>query len=517
MGRRELWLKAKRSLIESYRDTGFKTEQDVYDFVRYGLYEPRVGTKHNCTTPDHVSPMQFVSDALLDRVRDYIVWANRGGSKSYLSGLITWTKSSFTPNLETVILGGSLEQSEKAYNAMTSFWDITNLQPAYLFDAPNQRTTEWRNKSRVHILCASTRSTRGPHPQSLIMDEIDEMDEEVYNSALSQPQSKYGIPASLGKLSTNHYSGGVMDKALAKAQESNTRVYKWCVWECLQSCRDYSCSTCKLTAYCPGQHMKDADGYYRLEDFISKLYHLSLTTLQLEWLCIKIGRDDLIYGQFDLELHSSLNLPGYAESLPVLLSIDWGGTSPFSVGAWQKFDFGWVRIDEVYMGNTTNSKVLSECKLKPWWSHVVGGVADPSRVDLIGEWAQEGIRLMPANNAVQPGIDATRNAMRPLIGAPLFFVNRRCQAWINEVLGYREKGGRPVKEMDHAMDETRYFTMWQMEPRPARSGTIYHAGMKKEEVKPAQPAIAVAPEPPLTAELRALKEKYQPRLGRVIR
>lgn len=67
------------------------------------------------------------------------------------------------------------------------------------------------------------------------------------------------------------------------------------------------------------------------------------------------------------------------------------------------------------------------------------------------------------------------------------------------------------------MDETRYFTMWQMEPRPARSGTIHHAGMKKEEVKPAQPAIAVAPEPPLTAELRALKEKYQPRLGRVIR
>jgi hypothetical protein len=438
-----------------------------------------VGTRRNCRHEDHVAPFRFLADVLLGRVTDFIVWANRSGSKSYLAALITWVASSFKSQLETHILGGSLAQSDKVYKAMDEFWRSTGLQDTYLQAEPTKHLTTWRNLSSVSVLTASTRSTRGPHPQRLIMDEIDEMAEDVYISALSQPQSKAGHPSMLGKLSTNHRWGGMMDKAVAAARAAGTPFYKWCIWEALRSCRDYSCSMCKVSSFCPGTHMKEADGYYEIEDFIKKISDLNEMTLRVEWFCEKIGRSDLVYGQdFDESLHSPLDLPGFNESLPVLLSIDFGGIHPFSVGVWQQFSFGWVRVDEVYMANTTNGAVLEECGRRPWWKNVEAAVADPSRADLIKEWEDAGITVVPADNSVEAGLEAQRAALRPISGVPKIFVNRRCQAWLREVESYYEKNGRPVKENDHAMDETRYFCLWVLKPRHVRKGKIYIAGQQ---------------------------------------
>ena len=36
-------------------------------------------------------------------------------------------------------------------------------------------------------LTASQKSVRGPHPPSLLLDEIDEMDLEIFDAALGQP------------------------------------------------------------------------------------------------------------------------------------------------------------------------------------------------------------------------------------------------------------------------------------------------------------------------------------------
>jgi len=368
--------------------------------------------------------------------------------------------------LETTILGGSLEQSEKSYKAMNDFWEATELSSKYLKHEPMKTKTEWTNGSIASVLTASTKSARGPHPQRLIMDEIDEMDEVVYAAALSQPQSKHGIPASLGQLSTNHKMGGVMDMAIERAIESGIKIYRWCIWECLQSCKDYKCSTCKLSSYCPGKHMKKADGYYHIDDLVQKLYTLSEYTLQVEWFCEKIGRDDLVYGaQYDDEINSPNDLPVFDPTKPVRISIDWGGTNPFSCGVWQQFkSLGWVRVDEVYMGNTTNARFMKECKSRPWWKKVKEGVADPARSDLIREWRDDGVDLFKGKGDVEEGIEAVRDCLSPVLGKPKFYVNRRCRAWRTEVGQYSEKNGKPIKEHDHAMDETRYFVARWIKP-----------------------------------------------------
>jgi hypothetical protein len=474
-----------------------------------------IGSCVNCGSEDHVSPFRFLADVLLGHVPDFIVWANRSGSKSYLAALITWVRSLMTPGLETTILGGSFEQSERVYKAMDEFWEVTGMRDDLLDGEPTRRLTRWKNGSQVSVLTASERSTRGPHPQALIMDEIDVMALDVYTSALSQPQTKRGVGSSLGRLSTNHRTGGVMDMALAQATAAGHRIYRWCIWECLKSCRDYSCSTCKVTAWCPGTHMKEADGYYELEDFIKKVADLSEPMLQTEWLCRKVGRSDLVYGaQFNLEVNSPLDLPGFNPDLPVLLSIDWGGSNPFSVGVWQQMEFGGeglvahIRVDEVYMPGT-NQGVLAECRQRPWWANVPkrdqflnGGVADPSRPDLIEEWRDANVILVPANNDVDQGIEAVRVGLRPMIGRATLYAVRQCQAWLREIQSYAQRNGRPVKEGDHAMDETRYYALWQI-GRPARRGRVYYTGMAPRIAKTAAPppapilapAISTSPTP----------------------
>lgn len=480
-----------RRVVEYYRRRGLQDPRDVDTLIHYGLKEPIIGTRVNCKHEDHRAPFTFVSDVLLDKVYNALVWANRSGSKSYLAALITWVKSSFNALLETCILGGSFSQSQKSYKAMKDFWRTTGLQDAYLLEEPLVERTMWKNGSIASVLTASTKSTRGPHPQRLIMDEIDEMDPDVYTSALSQPQSKHGLKLGLLKLSTNHNIGGVMDEAVTKAAAAGTPFYKWCIWECLKPCSDYSCSTCKLSSYCPGEQMKTANGYYEVDDLIQKLYELNELTLLVEWFCEKIGRDDLVYGrQFDMTIHCPLDLPDFNDQLPVELSIDWGGTSPFSVGAWQRIDgIGWIRFDEIYLSHITNQELISIAKKRPWWKCVRHAVVDPSRQDLVQEWMAEGVEVINADNAVDAGIETQRNALRPVLGRPFFYVRRdRCKDWIREVQSYYEKRGRPVKENDHAQDETRYFLRWVMEKLGEVVGQVWHAGMapKKEDQEKAK-------------------------------
>jgi hypothetical protein len=457
----------QQSRIRQYLEEGIRTEDNLR--VLLGLLkEPKIGTKVICGKSDHSSIFQFLYEVISCAVLDYIVWGNRSGSKSYLAGLITWFLSGRFPLLETSILGGSEAQSEKSYKAMESFWCISNLYDI-LKKEPLITKTEWLNGSVANILTASQRSVRGPHPQRLILDEVDEMDFEIFQASLSQPLSKHNIPSSTGIYSTNHNIGGTMDKALAIAEEKGGyKVYKHCVWECIESCRDYNCSTCPLSSICPGPQVKEADGYYKITDLIKILHTTSWETFQREWLCEKVGRGDLVYQhEFDEEIHCPLSLPGFDPKQYVYISIDWGGVNPFSVGAWQYFETlqAWIRIDEVYMGNTKNPDVIKKCSEKIWWNNIVGGIADPSRADLIAEWNSalpKGIGIQQANNEVDAGVEAVKNALRPVLGNPKIYFNRICVNTRRELLTYKIKNNKIVKENDHAPDEIRYFVMWKI-------------------------------------------------------
>ena len=147
----------------------------------------------------------------------------------------------------------------------------------------------------------------------LTLDELDTMDWEIMGAAMLQPLEKNNIPSFLLMLSTYHVVGGTMAKILGDAVEASTdldeddeaidtkviadsfSVFKYCIWEILESCKDYSCSTCKLSAVCPGMHMKDAVGYYTVSDLVKKMESITKSRFETELLCLRPSRRGLIF------------------------------------------------------------------------------------------------------------------------------------------------------------------------------------------------------------------------------
>ena len=472
---------AKKEIINHYltKET-LKTDQQVYEFVT-ALGAPILGTKVNCRQPDHTSPFRAVSDIITTRVNNYIVWANRGGSKTYaVGGFPTWYRSIRNPFMQTRILGGSESQSKLGYEAMRDFFRITDTEDTYLKPPGLMKTSaNFINGSEVAILTASTKSVRGPHPQVLLLDEVDEMDEEVYESALSQPQTRYGISASMGIFSTNHQVAGLMDVAVARALDQGYPVDKYCIWECLESCRDYDCP-CKLAPWCPGPHMREANGYYKIKDFIDKLSLLAVSTLERDWFCVKRGLGDLVYEQ---EYDPRINDVGIPLRLdaPVDISIDFGGTDPFSIGVWQdipdtdpRFPPGSVvRVTELYIlskdKSLHNGIVIREAMKRPWWKLIKNVIPDVGRPDLIAEWRE----ALPGadfhteeKKEIEMGVERVKAVLSPAEGLPTLYINRICTNCKREFqqYGLRKITDNSYKIMDkfnHAMDDMRYYVLWK--------------------------------------------------------
>lgn len=478
--------------------TPLRTDEDVALFTA-ALGAPILGTKVNCEQKDHTSPFRVVADVITGRVEDYIAWANRSGSKTYsIGGFCTWYKSSILNRFQTTILGGSEAQSKLSYEAMNDFFRLTETEKTLLKPPGLKKTSaDWLNGSSVSILTASTKSVRGPHTQCLLLDEVDEMDEEVYESALSIPQEKYDIPSSLGMFSTNHNVEGLMDKAVQHAEENDIKVYKYCVWECLESCKDYECSTCKLSRWCPGKQMKQADGYYKIRDFIKKLGRISEDMLSRDWFCLKIGHGDTVYlNEYKKDLHL-VSIP--LRDAPVELSLDWGGADPFSAGVWQKIadthEYGedsWVRVAELYLPSVDksvhNGIFIKEARKKPWWKYIRVVVCDSSRPDLIQQWKEalpDSVKFVLSDKkSIDDGIEVVKSVLAPADGPPHIYINRTCRDWIREVKMYRRKKITDtdwiiVDKNNHAMDETRYWVKYKF-ALPASS----YFGLIKSDISP---------------------------------
>ena len=166
----------RKQIIQKYLNEGMKTDQDVTEFLA-ALQVAVVGTKCLCGNPDHTPQFRAVSDVLRDIARYYVIWACRSGSKTFLfGGLNSWVKSCSKARYETRILGGSKDQSLLSYEAMKVFRDETDPLNSRLVRDIMQSRAEFTNKSKVSILTASVTSVRGPHPQALLLDEVDEIE-----------------------------------------------------------------------------------------------------------------------------------------------------------------------------------------------------------------------------------------------------------------------------------------------------------------------------------------------------
>jgi hypothetical protein len=198
---------------------------ELWEYV-YTLLGLRIPRRRVC--PGHRAPFDAFADAYFARTSTAVWKASRGfGGKTTLLGALALTENIGLGAVVTV-LGGSGVQSKRVLEENGKRWEWPGAPVDMLLTEPTTQQTRLRNGGSTTALMASTKSARGPHPQRLRMDEVDEMDLRILDAALGQPMSAPGVPAQTVLSSTHQYPDGTMTNVLKRVADKGWPLYEWC-------------------------------------------------------------------------------------------------------------------------------------------------------------------------------------------------------------------------------------------------------------------------------------------------
>ena len=173
---------------------------------------------------DHCAPFDFVADYIFGEIKDAIVLANRSGGKTMDFGMLDAIMAFASDETEIATVGAIQFQAQKAYDYFKGF------SQKFPFDSNIERftmkETKCHNDSSVQVLTGPMSGVNSPHPQILFLDEIDLMQWNVLQQALSMPQSKRGVEARTVLTSTRKFGAGPMQRLLDEAEDRGYKVYK---------------------------------------------------------------------------------------------------------------------------------------------------------------------------------------------------------------------------------------------------------------------------------------------------
>lgn len=195
-----------------------------------GLWGVELAYRASCAT--HATQLAIAWRAYIAEHPVIIVRASRGCGKTLLAAAIGLTTAHLL-GVEVTILGGSLEQSVRVHEHMRRMWQHPTAPRDALVGEPTRRSTVFCHGGAIHALAASSRSVRGPHPVRLILDEVDEIDPDLIDAALGQPQSRRGIRSGVLAVSTEHYTDGGMRHLREHARARGWPVIEYCWRDCL--------------------------------------------------------------------------------------------------------------------------------------------------------------------------------------------------------------------------------------------------------------------------------------------
>lgn len=184
--------------------------------------------------PEHTSPFDAFADAFFAR-SPLTVWkASRGfGGKTTLLGVLVLTESAIL-GAQGTILGGSAAQSLRVHEVVQESMAGPNAPKGMLAADPTRYETRFNNRGWLRALMASQRSVRGPHPQRLRLDEIDEMEIEIFDASMGQPMNSKNVSAQTVASSTHQYPDSTMSEILKRAEDKGWPVYEWCYKETME-------------------------------------------------------------------------------------------------------------------------------------------------------------------------------------------------------------------------------------------------------------------------------------------
>ena len=188
---------------------------------------------------DHDAPFTAFADAFFGRANVVVCHGSRlFGGKTFLAGLLA-TVRMILRGAEIYILGGSKDQTNqmREYIKGTSehtrdiWWNWKRAPRGMLTDVTND-TVKLSNGGRTTALAASQKETRSKHGTDLYVDEADELEWDVFKSALGQTyKGTRNINPLTFVTSTWQNPEGTMSQIFEQAEEKGWSVYTWCYRE----------------------------------------------------------------------------------------------------------------------------------------------------------------------------------------------------------------------------------------------------------------------------------------------
>ena len=211
-----------------------RTEEELWwtIYALWGVKLPRVKV---CA--EHVSPFDAVAHAYFGTAPNYAVWyASRGSGKSLALAVLGLTKA-FVRDVDVTILGGSMTQSLNVREHMRKLMAHKNA-PIYAVHKDQATLIQMHTGKAIKPLPASQTTVRGPHPPLQLLDEVDEMEWDIYDASMGQAMEQLNAHGELIEeyivaSSTWQNPEGTFTRVIENAREKGMPVFTWCWRELL--------------------------------------------------------------------------------------------------------------------------------------------------------------------------------------------------------------------------------------------------------------------------------------------
>jgi len=468
--------------IEEFRKryrAGTFDDDDLHNFIWlvYGYDIPR-----ESFCPEHDAPFDFVADAFFGRcpLAAAVVLGNRGGGKTIDCALLENAGMILRDELEIAHYGSVVYQADKCYEYFTDFAQLPSI--ADQFASVLRGNAETVDGSSLAIYSATLAAVSGPHPHWAFLDEVETLERAgVIEKFQGMSHTSGGNHALDIYTSTRDKAYGPFQRVLQWARETGIRVYKWCIWDVLETCpATDSCDNCaKLTRdRCQGRARK-TKGFYPIEDFRNKSAKVDDETWDAQFLCNRPQRTGAVYKEFSEDIHAS-RVPLEADKgSPVILVMDpgWRSDPKGERGSYAVYDMQMTSMDRVMVlrenrfSERTPYEVGQAMRTRhnvPWiWGAIISDPADPAAPrDFCRGFGQNFPIISFDKDDVQIGIREVHEYLSVRAdGTTGLLMDPSCKVGIWEMLAYsypdiqEGKGANenPKKLNDHFPDCLRYF------------------------------------------------------------
>ena len=447
--------------------------------------------------PHHSAPADYLWHALTQPT-DAVVWACRGGGKTYFAAMACVLEQFFGLRTESAVLGGSPRQSTRVLGYARKFAEDLGI----LVDSTARSVV--LQTGVIHAFPQSEKAVRGMHVERLRCDEVELFDEDVF-SALSFSTTGRTAAGTVECLSTAHRMGGRMMQLIKRCRESGPaspndhasandngaeawhpaitpftavrgsapRLFSWCLWDVIERCPpERQCGDCPLHTHCQGK-AREAAGFFRIDDAINIIARASRPSWEAEMLCLGPRVENLVFPAFDLS--RNVAPVTFDARLPLYRCIDFGFTGMFVVLWFQVDALGTVRVIQEYARNRLPLEFHAReiLKLDPRRddgepARVAATFVDPAGnaanlatgISTTSQLAGYGIVCQARATSIESGLELIRSKLQPAVGGTSLFIHPQCRGLIDAFGAYRLRSPGEAEALkegpDHWIDALRY-------------------------------------------------------------